>query len=150
MSGGRRRRQMAQAAPNQIAFHQQQISFSGPLPPPNILARYNEVVPDAAERILRMAENQATHRQAIERKVVEGNVTAQALGVKLGAILAGLVIVGGSTVSIMGRDIRGFGGALLAGGFLVANSIYQRRRQEKERKENAQAFGELPPAPGTG
>ena len=34
------------------AFH------SGPLPPPAVLSQYNNAVPDAAERILKMAESQ--------------------------------------------------------------------------------------------
>ena len=32
--------------------------FSGPLPSPRAFAKYNEVLPDAADRILRMAEKE--------------------------------------------------------------------------------------------
>lgn len=39
-----------------------QMEFSGPLPPPQILGQYDEVLPGAAERILRMAEKQQDHR----------------------------------------------------------------------------------------
>jgi uncharacterized membrane protein len=39
---------------------------SGPLPPPEDLAKYNMIVPDAAERILRMAEKQQAHRMELE------------------------------------------------------------------------------------
>ncbi|MBY0460111.1 MAG: DUF2335 domain-containing protein, partial [Gemmataceae bacterium] len=38
-------------------------SFQGPLPPPAILAQYNQVLDGAAERIFQMAEKQAAHRQ---------------------------------------------------------------------------------------
>jgi len=48
------------SAPNQILSTTAQ-TFSGPLPPPEILAKYNSVLSDAAERIISMAENQATH-----------------------------------------------------------------------------------------
>lgn len=37
-------------------------TFSGQLPPPEILAKYNSVVPNAAERIITMAETQAADR----------------------------------------------------------------------------------------
>ncbi|MFH1760058.1 MAG: DUF2335 domain-containing protein [bacterium] len=47
----------------------QQASFSGPIPHPQILQKYNEIVPDAAARIIKMAENQATHRQDLEKTV---------------------------------------------------------------------------------
>ena len=43
----------------QIVIAQQ---FSGPIPPPDALAQYNNIVPGAAERILKMAENQAAAR----------------------------------------------------------------------------------------
>lgn len=33
-------------------------AFSGPLPPPAMLAQYNDVVPNGAERIMAMAERQ--------------------------------------------------------------------------------------------
>ncbi|MBW2608107.1 MAG: DUF2335 domain-containing protein [Deltaproteobacteria bacterium] len=61
------------SAPNQILSASAQ-TFSWPLPPPEILAKYNSVLPDAAERIISMAENQATHRQRIESKVIESNI----------------------------------------------------------------------------
>ena len=44
--------------------------FSGPLPPPLVLVQYNEAVPDAADRIIKMAESQSSHRQNLETKVL--------------------------------------------------------------------------------
>jgi uncharacterized membrane protein len=40
-----------------------QRHFSGPLPPPEVLAHYNEVVPGAAERILTLTEEQSAYRR---------------------------------------------------------------------------------------
>ena len=37
-------------------------AFSGPLPPPTILNKYNEIIENGAERIMKMAENQSEHR----------------------------------------------------------------------------------------
>ena len=42
--------------------------ISGPLPSPDALAKYDQVVPGAAERIIKMAEQEAKHRQNEERK----------------------------------------------------------------------------------
>ena len=42
-------------------------ALSGPLPPPEMLAQYEEILPGAAERILSMAERQAEHRQKMEQ-----------------------------------------------------------------------------------
>lgn len=40
--------------------------FSGPLPHPDILAKYEEVYPGAASKIFQMAEEQAEHRRKME------------------------------------------------------------------------------------
>ena len=41
--------------------------FSGPIPPPNIIKGYEEVLPGSADRILAMAEKQSNHRQEMEK-----------------------------------------------------------------------------------
>lgn len=51
--------------PNQLAVTTQQ--YSGPIPPPNILEGFERIVPGSAERILRMAEQNSEHQQAIEK-----------------------------------------------------------------------------------
>ena len=42
--------------------------FSNPLPPPNILARYNEIVPGCAEKILDNSISEGPHRRAREKR----------------------------------------------------------------------------------
>jgi len=44
----------------------QQSSFSGPIPPPQFLEKYNEIVPGSAEIIINMAKDQSEHRQSLE------------------------------------------------------------------------------------
>ena len=44
------------ATATKIEITAQQTSFSGPIPHPETLKGYNEIVPGAAERILAMAE----------------------------------------------------------------------------------------------
>ena len=51
-----------------ILIHQS--SFSGPIPPPDILKGYNDVVKDGAERIIAMAEKQSNHRMILENPPV--------------------------------------------------------------------------------
>jgi uncharacterized membrane protein len=38
-------------------------AFYGPLPPPNLVAGYENVSPGAAERIIKMAEKEAEHQK---------------------------------------------------------------------------------------
>ncbi len=51
--------------------HQEQYIFQGPLPAPQILEQYNQIVPDAAERILRMAEKDADFQREITHKAID-------------------------------------------------------------------------------
>ena len=44
--------------------------FRGPLPPPDVLERYNQVAPDAASRIIDMAEQESSHRRNLEQIIV--------------------------------------------------------------------------------
>lgn len=52
-------------------------SFSGPIPSPQHLEQYNNIIPDAAERILRMAESETMHRHEQDRIVVAANISNQ-------------------------------------------------------------------------
>lgn len=79
-------------------------SFSGPLPSPEAFRQYNEIVPDAGQRILAMAEKEQQIRadwqsQALsnERKRIHGSVF---LGISL-IIVAGIATwFGNTTVAI--------------------------------------------------
>lgn len=59
---------------------QHQEHWSGPLPSPDRLAQFNEVVPGAAERILAMAELEATHRREMERDALEADARIHRFG----------------------------------------------------------------------
>lgn len=50
--------------------NQQQIvsaQWQGPLPPPDALAHFNDIIPDGAERIMRMVEEEQSHRISYEK-----------------------------------------------------------------------------------
>ncbi|MFT5891936.1 MAG: putative membrane protein [Dokdonia sp.] len=63
-------------------------SFSGPIPPPDVLNDYNQVIPDAAERILQMAEKQSEHRMFLEKTVIPEQVSQSKRGQIFGFIAA--------------------------------------------------------------
>lgn len=62
-------------------------AYSGPLPPPTVLAGYDQVVPGAAERILQMAERNQSHQIAME----SGALEASKRDVRTGQIFALIV-----------------------------------------------------------
>ena len=121
------------SAPNQILSATAQI-ITGPLPSPEILAKYNDVVPDAAERIISMAETQATHRQRIESKVIESNIRNSRLGLHYGLITGLASVLGGVVCILFGHEI---GGTLLGGtglSSLVGVFVYGSIQKKKERE----------------
>lgn len=73
--------------------------WSGALPRPEDFGRYAEIVPDAPERILRMAEREQDHRISLESQIVPANIAAGRRGQWLGAgiSLLALVLAAGAT-----------------------------------------------------
>ena len=55
--------------------------YSGPLPDPETLGKYDLVVPGSAERIIRMAEEEAKARRDNERKSIVHSITLTYLGI---------------------------------------------------------------------
>ncbi len=66
--------------------------FSGPLPPPADFERYNHVAPDAADRILKMAEKEQQIRESGQKGAIDND--AKRIN---GAVLMGvsLIVVAG-------------------------------------------------------
>lgn len=52
----------------------QTIQHSGPLPDPASLERYNRIVPDAAERIIKMAELNSEHFRKMETLAINAQI----------------------------------------------------------------------------
>ena len=76
-------------------------AWQGPVPPPAVLQEYNMIVPNAAERILAMAEEEARIRRDqvqkdhdSENRVKESDVDKYHSDVKRGQYLAALVMFG--------------------------------------------------------
>ena len=117
--------------------------FSGPLPPPEALERYNQVLPGAAERILSMAESQHSHRQFLEKCVVTSNVKAQKRGTILGFMIAMVVVLGGMWLIHEGKSLTGFAVTLTALVSLVGVFVYAKREERKDLARKSEAL--VPP-----
>lgn len=111
---------------------------SGPLPPPDILKKYDEVVPGAAERILKMAEAQATHRQSLEKKVITNDTRNSALGI----VFAFLIALGFLVLAAFAIYFKQPWAASLISGLgltgLVSVFIYGTSSRKKERESRSQ------------
>jgi uncharacterized membrane protein len=138
-----RRRQLATAStqkPENAAIVQMSASFSGPIPPPGLLEKYNEVIPNGADRIMAMAERQSAHRESLEASVVAGNIANQARGTVFAFILCLVALSSGFYLVNEGRNIEGFASIVGSVGGILGTFIYSRIEQRKERVEKAGAL----------
>jgi uncharacterized membrane protein len=126
--------------PKQIHLVQSSM-YSGPIPPPEVLAKYNEIVQGAAERILKMAENQQNHRIELEKHVIKSQQRQSSIG-QLFAIIIGIVgLFAGTYAVLQGHDIAGaaLGGATLVSlvtAFLKGRSSQKDDIKKKKEKDS--------------
>jgi len=121
---------------NGVVVQQHSVqSFSGPLPHPDILRQFNEVVPGSAERIIKMAEEQSAHRKDLEQKVISSDIARSKWGQILGFIIAIAGLIVSAVVAIFGSAIAGgiIGVGTLAS--LVGVFMYGSKTRSKEREE---------------
>lgn len=107
----------------------------GPLPDPETLAEYSEIIPNGAERIMQMAEKQLDHRMKMENKVIGGQMLQSNIGQFL-AFLIGIAALVASTYCIV-NGYEWSGSLLGIGGLtgLVTAFIKGRSQQESNLKE---------------
>ncbi|GHC55725.1 DUF2335 domain-containing protein [Neogemmobacter tilapiae] len=74
-------------------------AWSGALPRPEDFAKFGEVVHDAPERILRMAELEQAHRINLESQIVPANQQAATRGQWLGAAIS-LTALAGAALTV--------------------------------------------------
>jgi uncharacterized membrane protein len=114
--------------------------WSGPLPQPEALERYNQIVPTAAERIIKMAETQHDHRLTIEKDVIDSNIAAQKLGTILGFIIAMTAIIGGIFLAYVGKETSGLASIITALVALAGVFVYGKIEQKKDLANKAKAL----------
>jgi|SRR5579864_807598 len=95
------------------------------LPPPEILAQYNEAVPSAAARILSLAERCTAHREGIERAIVEAQIKDQRIRVFLLFGTAVLAIGGGIFLIAIGRN--GYGIAAITSSLVALARLFLKK-----------------------
>lgn len=105
-------------------------SFKGPLPPPEMLAQYEDVFPGAAEWIFEQAAAQGNHRRKMEAKLVGRGTFAELVGVYSALLMGILGIVGGIFLIYNDKDAAGYTTMLGTLGTLVAIYLTGRKRKD--------------------
>jgi len=109
----------------QITYQQSTSVYSGPIPSPGMLDEFNKVMPNGADRVMRMAEEQSQHRMRLETATVTSqNKQGErgqyfAIASVMALIFAGVAVcylgcpvVGGT---IFGTTVVGIGGVFIYG-----------------------------------
>jgi len=110
----------------------QSMTFQGPIPPPEILRQYNDIIPDGADRILKMAEAQSAHRIELEAIVIKGDDRRADRGLTTGFTVCVLVLVLSFIIVMYGHDAAGTVLGTLDIASLVGIFVYGRRVKKKE------------------
>lgn len=103
--------------------------FSGPLPPPDVLAAYESVGEGFAERIIRQAEEVSEHRRGLEATVVASDVRLQERGQLFAFAVAMTALVGGIGLIALGKPISGISTAIIAVCTLVGMFVWTNRKE---------------------
>jgi len=109
-----------------------QYSYSGPLPPPEVLEHYEKIISHGAERIFAQFESQAGHRRLVESKIVNPEVFVQIFGAVSALLLAFLALGGGLFLVFEGKSLEGFGTFFAGLASLVGVYIYGKKAQANE------------------
>jgi uncharacterized membrane protein len=98
---GQHPQQVPQQQPQQqVTARKVQVQqWSGPIPAPADLERYNQITPNGADRIIAMAEKEQAHRIEYEKVGLPAAIEESKRGQILGAIIS-LVAIGGAIYAV--------------------------------------------------
>ncbi|GEM_PF-864160 len=109
-------------------------SYSGPIPPPQAMAFYEQICPGAANRILKMAEEQHTHRIKIENKVFPETMEVTRRGQIFAFIIALLTLAAIVFLGYIGMSLVAFSLSLALGYGMVKTFLTGQNEQEPKSK----------------
>lgn len=123
----------------QVVYNRESITFSGPLPHPQILEYYEKILPGSAERILKMAEEQSSHRRNLEEKVINSDVLNSNRGLIFGLIIGLAALLVAVLIVYFGHPVSG---SIVGLGYLtslVGVFVYGSKSRKQERLERQQS-----------
>ncbi len=102
--------------------HIEEQYYAGPIPHPEIIASYEQIVPGSGDRILAMSEQQQRHKMKVQEILVNAATQHEKLGMWRGFILALAIIASGTLVILSGFSVAGF--ALVTGPAIAIAGVF--------------------------
>lgn len=111
-------------------------AWSGPLPHPDTLERYEKLIPGSAERLLTAFERQVAHRHNLDNR----EARRMDWGLVAAFLVVTMIITAGSILIFLGHDWAGAGmiGVNIVGLAAVFISGASRRRGQKSPQDSDQ------------
>jgi len=119
--------------------------YQGPIPPPELLREFDDVVPNGAERIFRQFELQSEHRRDLEKNVITQDQRRSNWGLASGTLVAVSAIVVCGIAAYKGQVTASLIGVFGTIATLASVFVYGTRERKKERIERAKAQTPVPP-----
>lgn len=113
-----------------------EATFSGPLPPPTVLAGYERAQHGAADRIIKMVEAQARHRQDLEQTVTYSELKHEKMGMWFAFLLTVALMAFGFFLVWQGKETAGYLSVFVPVLFHAGNYLYNRRREEQKQEQD--------------
>lgn len=82
-------------------------TYHGPIPPPLMLAEYDNIVPGSAKVIISLFENQSNHRMALEKQVITSDIRRSWGGLVAGFVVCVLVLVASILLILNDHEVSG-------------------------------------------
>lgn len=124
--------------PNLISLEETRIeSFRGPIPHPDLLAKYDVVQPGLAERIVSMAEREQDHRHGIVEQAVQANVDSDRRGQWMAFAIAIAVLVAAVILGIAASPWAG--GILGVLDIVTVVGLFLRRERDEKKADSGEA-----------
>jgi uncharacterized membrane protein len=102
--------------------------FSGPLPPPEMLAEYERALPGCAERIVKMVETEGDHRRECETRIVRADIRLSHIGQVMALVIALSALALAGLLLYDNKKIGGLASLIIGLGTLAGVFFYARRQ----------------------
>ncbi|MFH1429303.1 MAG: DUF2335 domain-containing protein [Candidatus Margulisiibacteriota bacterium] len=116
----------------QVIKSVEMFAMSGPLPPPQILAGYENVLKGSADRIITLTELQSKHRQELEKQAVNSDILNEKIGMILAFIISMTITCGGLGLLYVGQSIVGLASVIMPLATLSGVFIYGKNSDKKQ------------------
>lgn len=125
-----------QIGPVNAVMHSVELSsYSGPLPHPDTLRGFEEIVPGSATRIFMQFEEQSAHRRSMEAAVITSGAFSQRMGTVSASLIGLAGVAGGLWLTHEGKSVEGLSSLFGTLAALVGTYFYKRKQQDHERED---------------